>query len=97
LGFELLRRLLGAVRGHQRFLNFATLLVAELQWRLGLCASGEFVRLNRRRIVLCCCEGGERDEDRAQTEHLFHVRPPFYAGTTASSRKRSLEIRYQPR
>jgi hypothetical protein len=34
------------VRGHQRVLNFATLLVAELQWGLLHRVSNEIVRLN---------------------------------------------------
>jgi hypothetical protein len=90
LGLKLVRRLLGAVRGHQRVLNFATLLVAELQWRLLLRGSGEFVRLNRRIGVLRRCRHRQQSQGRAATEQGFHGRSPGSAGTTVSSPKRSL-------
>src|SRR6185369_3744865 len=52
LGLKVVRGLLGAVRSYERVLNFATLLIAELQWRLGLSGSGEFVWLNWRICIL---------------------------------------------
>ena len=84
LGLELVRRFLGAVRGHQRVLNCTTLLVAELQWRLLLHDSGEIVRLYGRLVVLRRCRDRQQNQG-AATEQGFHGRSPGSAGTTASS------------
>src|SRR5262245_10378309 len=84
-GFELVRRLLRTVRGHQRVLNFVTLLVTELQWRFLLRGSGELVRLNRRVVVLCRSRDRQQNQGRAATEQGFHGCSPGSAETTTST------------
>jgi hypothetical protein len=59
------------VRGHERILNFSTLLVAQLQWRLLL---REFVRLYRRIAVLRRCRGRKEQKDHAAPKQIFHGR-----------------------